>query len=629
MRKSRLHRLLFIVVFFFTTSVCLADIAIQKKTHPVFLNQLGFEQNFNIYKWLYGFDIDKEISPRSSVLVVQKFNSTLMRVNNNQKKWKDDELLTIDLSWKFSPKLIGKVMTSSIFFSDQLSDIKNDITTNSGSLALIYNPVKSFQMNSQIGYKFDDRFDKLDHGATYLFDIRMPAIDISDYRNSFRFMIDGDEYAVRKNRDLRIDYNVVRHFYLDTSDSLAMSWSKQRRDNYDQFDITNLSIESLNEQLGRFTNFLKYHVNDQVRIHVNSDISTRQTEVSRFNTNDLDISRSKHVITTFNEIHFGYMTKKISESLKFGYLTETQNNSFPDSYQNSPFSPQFGFLSQEYKSSRVSLANVLHLHFSPSDSMMTNFSISRYRYDTPDEDNYDDHDELRINAGISQIHHFNELMAIRLNLGINLKHLVFIFGERSADNNWMRIFRLSPEVVFVPTRTFQWVQSLEVLANYVDYDFDASFNPTDIRSYVFRKFSMQHVWRYQLSRAILLNLNYRLELEENGKLIWDRWKETIITTRRNHYVRASVDYVPTPSLTFSTGFVLYERKENFKIYESSVGSNAPNRNDYLSFGPSVKVIYAPHPRLNFLLTAIRRFIDRVEQNQYNVNNINLSLSWYL
>lgn len=593
------------------------------------MNRLSFEQNFNIYKWLYGFDINTDINSKASILVTEKFNSTLMRVNDNQKKWKDDEQLFIDFSWKFSPKLIGKVLTSSIFFSDRLSGIKNDIKTNSGSLGFIYNPSTLLSLDTRVGYKFDDRLDKLDHGATYLFDIRIPYLEVSEYENSLRFLFGGDEFAVRKNRDIDIHYNVKKDFYLGTSDSLSLTWSKRRRDNYDQFDLATLSIETLEEELGRFSNMLKYHVNDNMWVDVLSNISTKQTKVSRFNTGDLDVARSKQEVTTFNEFTVNFESKDIKESLKFGYLTGIQKNDIPDSLKNSPFSYRFSYVSPDYKSSRISLANVLKVRFSDKDSLTSNFSISRYRYDTPDELNYDDHDELRINAGISQIHYFNDLLKLSLNLGVNLKHLVFIFGERSADNNWMRIFRLRPELTFTPDKKLKWVQSMEILANYVDYDFEQTFNPTDIRSYVFRKFSMQQVIYYHWNRKLHFNINYRLELEENGKLIWDQWKETVITTRRNHYLRSSVDYTPWPAFTFSTGFVVYDRKENFEIYETSSNSGSQNLNDYFSFGPSIRIIYAPHPKLNFSLTGVRRFIDRVEQNRYFINNINLNLSWYL
>ncbi|MBN1153949.1 hypothetical protein JXB12_03415 [candidate division KSB1 bacterium] len=618
-----------VIVLVFSTAVTAFSDTDNVEQHPTFINQLGFEQNFNIYRWLYGFTFETELSPKASIQVVENFNSTLMRLTDNQKKWKDDNVLSIDYSWKFSPTLIGKIMTSSVYFSDRLSGIKNEIKTNSGSLGLVYQPSRVININSQLGYKFDERFDELDNGATYLFDIRIPYIDINEYVNSFQFFIDGDEFEKRKNRDLKINYKVTRQFYMDTSDSLSVSYSKKRRDNYGQFDLLTLPIESLDEQLGKFTNVLKYHVNDQIRFNVHSDITTRETQVSRFNTDDIDLSRSKHELSTFNEFDLKFERKNIRESLKFSYLTETQKNDVPYSERYSPFSPQFSYASPDFKSSRVSLANVLHLRFSNRDSLMTNVSISRYRYDTPDDENNDDHDELRINAGITQIHYFNEMMKLSTNLGVNLKHLVFIFGERSADNNWMRIFRLSPELSFVPNKSFQWVQSLEVLANYVEYDFEQTFSPTDIRSYVFRKFSMQQAIQYQLSRTIQMNANYRLELEENGKLLWDQWKETVITTRQNHYVRSSVDYTPWHYVTFSTGFVLYERKEDFKLYESATGSGSPSRNEYFSFGPSLKLIYAPHPGLNFSLTAVRRFIDRVGQDRYHINNINLNLSWYL
>jgi len=613
-----------LLIIFIVTHVSLAT-----NSATDFSNNIGFKQNFNIYQWWYGFQYDKWIQQKSQLKITEDFRSSLLRIRENEKRWKDDQHLGIDFSWHFSPKWIGKIISSSLIFSDKISGIKNDIKTNLGSIGIQFLPTNFIQLSSQLGYKFDERYNHVDHGMMYSFGMNSSFMEINNYYNKLNFALDGDDFGVRKNRDLNVSYQVKKEFYTDTSDSLSITYSKSRKDNYDLADISQLYIESLNEDEVTIHNKLNYKISDRTKIKLYSTLVSNQTEVKKLNYAAYDEERSKRDFSSLNRLQFELKGSKLTESIEFSYFSERQKNDVPDSLKNSPFSYRFSYVSPDFKMSRLSLTNAFNIAFSRFDSLASNFSVSIFRYDTPEKTNYDDRDELSIHGNLSQTHYFSPFLKLKLNMGVNLKHLVFIYSEKSADNNWMRIFILNPELYYKPNDKFKLYQTVEVLANYVDYDFENQLTPFDIRSYVFRKFSMQHVLNYQLSKLTTFSMNYKLELEENGKLYWDDWTEMIITTRHNHYNNIFFDFHFLSSTILSLGTVFLKRDEQLHISESSGSNSLAANNDYISFGPSIKLMYEPHSQLKFVFSGTRRFIDRIKQKRYFINNIHVNLTWYM
>src|SRR5207249_10396314 len=117
-------------------------------------------------------------------------------------------------------------------------------------------------------------------------------------------------------------------------------------------------------------------------------------------------------------------------------------------------------------SRRAILSSSVLWRISGAHSVSLTGSVSGIRYDTPSEENFDDHDELFYIAGLTSTHILNRYLTLMLTAGVNLTHLVYLFGERSADNTWNRIFRLAPRVEYRPSPAVQSLNVFGVLANY-------------------------------------------------------------------------------------------------------------------------------------------------------------------
>jgi len=590
------------------------------------LYQIGFQQNLNSYLWLSQLHYKQTVLGKGLLRIGQNFNSSLIRLAKNDHKWKDDQQFTFNLFWPYSTIWGVNILASTYFFSDRLSGIVSDINTNWATIGFRLLPLSNIELNSEIGYKYDDRLARTDRGPTYGIYLKADPIVINDYHNQFYFLHKGDEYSIRKNNDFELQYRVKKHFYEDTIDSLSIFWTKKRRDNYDRINIDQLNIESLEEDNRGLQHALNYGVQGGIQFSLRNFIANRQTRVSKHHDSAPLEARSKKEFHSVNEIGMILQRSYAMVNLALSYETFNQKNDVPDSLKTKRFSKYFYYISPDFQSSRLTLSTSGKVYFK-SDTLQLNGSISLYRYDTP-ENNVDDRDEFRFNVNISEIHHFGPNLKLVSNGSINLYHLVYIYGERSANNNWMRIFRLFPQIIYKPNENISITQHFEVLANYVDYDYDFGSSTFDLKSYVFRRFSFTQQVSVQITSKTGVFLNYNLELEENGKLDWDQWTEFLMTSRENHWLRSNINYRIKDYITLAPGFILYKRIEKQQIdLPSTIGSGEQDGSIF-SFGPTLKVTYRPHQKMDFSFEGMRRFVTINSVQTRFINHFHISLTWY-
>ncbi len=94
------------------------------------------------------------------------------------------------------------------------------------------------------------------------------------------------------------------------------------------------------------------------------------------------------------------------------------------------------------------------------------------RYDPTDSTNVDKRDELLVTVGLQEIHQFSSRLSLIIAGDVTLNHLVYLKSVQSANNNWNRVIRFSPTVVYAPIDGFRTVNQAEVLGNYTVYDFE-------------------------------------------------------------------------------------------------------------------------------------------------------------
>jgi hypothetical protein len=207
-----------------------------------------------------------------------------------------------------------------------------------------------------------------------------------------------------------------------------------------------------------------------------------------------------------------------------------------------------------------------------------------------------------------------------------MHHFVYIFGERSADNNWNRIFKLNPIVIWQPIPTVRVSQSAEVLANYVDYDFDDALLST--RSFLYRKFRLDDSTHVVINPRLKLQASYRLELDENGKLFWDDWLEQKLITRTSHTIYVGFDLHPVKHLHIGPGYSFYSRR-GYRYDPMPAGEDRKTLyRHFQTHGPVIRVRYLSD-RLRFLLSASTTMTETLQAERQVFTRIHLSMNWNL
>lgn len=223
-------------------------------------------------------------------------------------------------------------------------------------------------------------------------------------------------------------------------------------------------------------------------------------------------------------------------------------------------------------------------------------------------------------------HRFNRWLAFELQASTNWYHMVYIFSERSADNNWNRILRLRPGLEYRPHPNFRLYQSFEVLANYVDYDFESPGSVT--RSNVFRKLAVDDSLRWRWGPRSSLVLDYRLQVEENGQLFWERWSERVLITRHSHWLQVRLQYGVPAGVQFSPGFSIYSRKE-WRHDQTAQGLEIKKRaGTFFSYGPMLRLRYMPKESLQIVIDGIRRRVHPEGQARYVINTLDIDVELY-
>ena len=603
--------------------------------------QTSFRQNFNTYLWQLKFFYDKSFQ-NIDLKVTENFSSSLLKIGSDNNKWNDDNTAEVELTYHISPSWAIYNVNYATRFSDRQSGLVNDISTQAGLVGLNFNSRQRAYLSPAVGWKVDTRFQQKDEGVTYRLTGLLNEYEVNGYYNSLNLLLDGDRIGERDNRSTSFMYSLYKEFYEQTSDTIMIVSNSRRRDNY----ISSAEeIETYIENANSIFHSLRYLISDEIYIAMHNKLSQREVKVShRFyearnrvphtpytaqieetDASDTDERRKRTDFRTENDFSILWNNSYIKGELGAAYWAQEQNYDMPGAAKNLPFSFRTSFVAQDYQSFEVGAFAKVGWQILKSDSLGFEANVRKLQYDTPDTSNFDDRDEFKFKLNISEVHIFSPFLRMQVNAGVSLYHYVYIFSERSADNNWTRVFRLSPELIYRPAAGIDLRQRFEVLAKYVDFDYE--FESRDVSSFVYRKFTSESNFKYHIVRATWLNLGYRLELEENGTLVWERWVERPLFVRNNSWFRASLGYKPSDRFELSPGISLYARDEWRYALRRSGNAQKEKASELLSVGPYLTIFYQPSQSLLFSLSASRQRISSPDQATYAISAIDILLNW--
>lgn len=246
-----------------------------------------------------------------------------------------------------------------------------------------------------------------------------------------------------------------------------------------------------------------------------------------------------------------------------------------------------------FNQNRFELFTQQDLRISRNHDMSVFASSAILRYDTPDT-NPDDRDELTLL--------FRTVNRMRLAPGFEAAlttageayHYVYLFSERSIENNWRRSIRLMPEFTWTPVTALTWRNAFLIRANYTVEDYEMEGRAKNDQSAREMMLFSDAEWRFLPEWSVRMQ-GSRSELRI-GKLIWKGFREvpidTLITydgTLEIARKRAGTEIAVGMRVYHKTDFLI-RATQSVPLGNGTVSRTATGQLTTAQYGPQVRVL---------------------------------------
>lgn len=496
---------------------------------------LGFERNLNTYFWR-GMVNYQGLLGDWDIRLGELFLSTL--IQTDQKFIKDEQSFGSLFTHKLTKEIASQLEVSSLFLSDNRSIEINRASIHSMLAGLRFQPRESDTITSSIGIKSDNQTGQRDNGLSYRITSQIGELDLSGYKTTFYGRFSEDRITPRKGESHAAILSIEKDFLGQTRDSIGAQFLRNRRDFYFSadslvklaFGVTN-NIEQRIEEIIDVTNQLRYGVGNDLLFTFNASLYRRgiskDIRYKAMNTPlgtlfDTDISELK--LDGF--VQGQYRTERIDAVVRLSYGERDEDHqakSFAGADRNRFDLQQVSEQQKNNSTRRTTISGNAQVATVAGNLLTLSGFGSLLRYDTPSPENTDDRDELLMIFGFSDRQKLGNNITFSLSADAVLNHIVYLFADRSANNNWNRVLRLSPRIEYQPSAQLKTTNAFEVLANYTVYDFEDQVY--SVKSFSFRQFSLVDSTTYQLSRRVALDFSLRVKLYERGQLSWREFRE--------------------------------------------------------------------------------------------------------
>ena len=240
------------------------------------------------------------------------------------------------------------------------------------------------------------------------------------------------------------------------------------------------------------------------------------------------------------------------------------------------------------------------------------------RYDTPSDQNDDDRDELQAIATIRYARRMSDILTVGVALSGQYVHTVFLKASRSSLNNEANILRLSPFVT-ITGDVVHMQPRLEVLANYVVYDFEGE--GAAVSSYGFRQLSYRDSIRVFLTNKLRLEAPLLVRYFERSTLLWSDFAEIPQTGNLEYLIRLLLFSRPNSSWDVGAGVRLYNLEQRSI---QNVGGLPSLLGGVSSYAPEVVVRFNGLGNSTLQLTGWYEFQSPVNSVKREIANLQLT-----
>lgn len=599
-----------------------------KNVYSVFDKQLNTYNLNSLFNYNYSSD-------KIFIGLAEDFRSTI--VKSNTKNIKDEQYFSLIGQYNLNERLkFGGLLNNNIYSDDRRIDINQTSNLNS-TLFIKYNPFEKINIVPFAGFSVNNQVGERDDGIIYGTDASLNKLTIDEFDFQSSFKIQNEDISPRKNTLRTINLNVSNRFEESFINYISGAHSQQRRDFYfdadsivsSQFNVTN-NIQSRIES--------DYFLQD--RVFFSSPLSGLAFElIGRVSWRDID--RNTRYVSLGNISSSSFDAKIEELKLDFSGTAQYEKEDFSGLLRfahsereekhiakNIDGADQVLFEDREdiearknNKSLQTTVSFSGNIKLSGSDNLSLSAFHRKLQYDTQHEENYDDRDELLSIFRIYYSKRLSSLFTLFTNLEGSVNKTVYIFAERSSNNNIRRVIKFASGGVY-SGKYFTSSNTAEVSANYTVYDYE-DLNP-NFRSFSFRQLSIRDSSSLKLTSLTAINFSGYIKLSEQGDFKWSNFTGKPVRFIEEIYLEPKLNYY-FGKLKLGIGLRYFSlsnfnyNNDNEKVLES----------DYSSIGPLTELTMNLNNSFLLSLYGWYEFISTKAGNQRELANMNLRFNWSL
>jgi len=557
-------------------------------------------------------------------------------VSSNQKNIKDEQAVSIIGEYKFSRYFRMGLLTQNSIYSNDRKIAINEASNLYSTVFTKFSPIDQLKIIPYGGFSINRQVNEDDRGLIYGGNINLDRYQINNFQIKSKIKIQTEDISPRKNSHQIASVRVKNNLNPTLTNIISANYSNTRKDFYFDTDsvtsqLFNISknIQSRTEKKyfieerifnSRFSSDLFFDLSGRVSLR-DIDRETKYKNLSSISISNFDTKIEEFRIDLSGTTE--YRSEIFFGKLKVDYSEREEKHSAKNLEEANPIIYEQRAEQEKKKNNSAeytTLSAIGNYFITNKDNISFSILHRKLVYNTQSEDNFDDRDELLSIMRLSYNRRFNHLFNFFANLEGSYNHIVYLFSERSSNNNVRRILKLNSGGEFNGTR-FYSKNTFEVSANYTSYDFQ-DINPNS-RSFSFRQFNAKDSTSFNLIGNVYLDFTGYVKLSEQGDFDW--------TSFSNNPDRFLAEYYLEPILNIRRSNI--RMGVGIRIFSlQTFGYNVNNvkylTNKYTSIGP-VTNFSVQMQNLYLYFNGWYEFINNEKNIKRELANLTFSVNWKL
>ncbi len=563
----------------------------------------------------------------------ENFRSTIVRSNLNNIR--DEQLLSFIGEYKISPQLQAGFLVNNNVFSDNREIAINKVSIFNSSAFLKYAPREKVNFIPFVGLSKNEQIGEDDIGLIYGTEATINRFRFNEFELSSDLKFQNEDISPRKNTLRFFNFNLRNVFEKTFFNNISASVSQRRKDFYfnadsslqNLFDIRN-NIQSRIESNYSIQEALSFldpasAISFDVIGRLNwreIDRETKYVDLNNISSNSFDSKVEELRIEFAGNLR--YVAKSFSSSLRLSFNERDEKHIAKNLEDADPVEFEEKKDSESRKNNKSQLTTVaISSNFKITKKQNLAFSLYHRKlvYDTPHEENFDDRDELLSIGRILYMYNFNYLFDFYVNLEGSLNKIVYIFSERSSNNNIRRSLKFSSGGAY-KGKNFRTNLDAEISVNYTSFDFE-DLSP-NFRSFSFRQLAIKDSSTLMFTRRLGIDFDGYVKLSEQGDFVWSSFSGKPVRFLEEIYTEPKFVYYYS-SLKFAVGLRMF----SLKTFNYDNESNKVPDTEYTSIGPMTEFVLMMNNKLFVRLYGYYEFINNEKNETRELANLNLRMDW--